>query len=392
MKYALTYLTSIFGLFATFLSIGVLARIFSYEDFLNFMLINRYFGFLLIVVLFGSNISLPILCSRYKSASKANLIYSIFSTVCIYIILTFFFVFFETSLPFKISFLSTIWLLGLGMLTSIVFFYRGINKNNISNIILIFFKYLPVMILPLIMKFNTSISSIDSYFSLLGIIFLVLAFLLIILIFASRDISDLNKSDLFKYFNFSFWKTTDEIVRFGSYIFIIIFINSKFGNEAAGIVSIYLVFIKTSESILQSLISVFSSDIASGRILITKIPPYYFFLIGLAINFIAFFIFNSFGVKILTLWLGLDYVDLFEDILVIISIIGFIFMSSMLRAPLDNRFIISPNLIANIFMLVSFISLSNSGISEAVSLCASSTLRFIILISIYKFCRYKVIT
>lgn len=381
-KYIFSYLTAVLGLVSSLIATGILARIFSVELFLEYILVNRYFGYFVLFVAFGCNISLPILCSKNREKATKYLIASIMILLLNFLILLFSYIIY--SLVYSddaIYILSSTWIFGMALVSATASYLRGINDNVNANYYLLVSKYIPLLIIPSVYYLFEMNLTVNYFFTVLGLLSIFISIFVLLKHLYFKNILNIyvcKAGILSKYLSYTKWKWLDEMLRFGVYFSIVLFVNFKYSSLEAANTSIMLMFVKVSESLLQSTLSIYSSEIASGKSYNTYESIIAALLTPFIIGVFVYFIFYCFGEFIVSTWLGYNYIYLVDDLKIVLSVIGFIFVSSILRAPLDNKYVVSPNILSNILMLTCFI-ISTCFFEIALSIVFSVITRYLFL-------------
>ncbi len=359
--YTLTLLTSVVSLLTSAILSGVFARIFSNDDYLQYHLLTRYFGFFQAILcgMIGFGV-IHVLKKESGIISKIITNFSFFYLCFYLIILGIVYLFFTNDgLLFNIFhpsifFIGSLWFLGQSFKHLFNFILRGNNQFNAANIYSLSIN-IGVIGLCILLTWHFSLAFYEYQF-LVGLFAIIVS---IVVIFFIKDLNwsrpKLDKQLIQSILKFSVSRWLENIFRYLFIVGLIFYLGYLGEQKIAGYIALLFTLIKMSESALQAFITVLFSKSANMGYSQLKRQFIIQTLVALSFSIGIMGLFWLFGTSIIHLWLGQQYLFLTEYFQILSLGVFAVITTLVFKGILENFFVHSPLMLLNGLMLFSLL-------------------------------------
>ena len=383
-----TYLFTIGSIFTNLIVSAIFSRYLNVDEFLEFNVLSRYFGFFIAVGSGSVGFSLIYFLKKEREVQRlyGNAILVNFVITSIVAILAMLFgqelaLYSDDAWPWFLF--AFTWVLAQSFFHTVISLYRGLERFDEANQMTLTIKVILLLVVSVCCVFLNK--SIFFFYGSIGIGSILILFYFVAKL-EVRLLPRMQYAEAKEIINFSLSRWGDNIVRIGFPVFTILIVTVNAGIEIAGYVSILLLPLKAIESSLQPLVmTVFSkwvgkvSELSRSNILLI-------FVLSLCVCAIVILCVAILGEWLIAFWLTDTYRFLAEHLLILSFSFFPIISISLLRGMLEGEFEHSPSFIVNLLLLTLptvFIWLPITLLSVVWMLLLVSYIRFFILGFIY---------
>jgi O-antigen/teichoic acid export membrane protein len=350
--YTSTFTVTVLASIVTVVVVGSLARVLDEESFLDFSLVQRYFGFLAIV----ANLAFGFGFIKISKSSPPNEIlalamlcrYSV--TVSALVVMVAWIVYVSSFDVFAVSSPLVLGVIFVWVVAQAQYHISAPYARHIGGIRQYLKLYAIARILSAIVGLLAALAT-GLYWTFFVAYALVSQIYQIIIWSDNRAVATIDK--FARIWQFSATRWLEGMLRAALPLVFVVLAQAYFGHKMAGYISIIYTFVKSIESVLQPLVV---SIMMRGTSTVKKYKSILASVVFTLVLSVALYISKDLVIYLFGLLLGEKYLHLTENAWLVLFSMGPIISLNLLRATYDNDYKHSPLLVINciciLFVLV----------------------------------------